>query len=151
MPKTMALSLACVIGMAAPAMAAPFVAVDGNNQYVAMLDEGSLVRSTGAVDGESLMVMFGRPALLARFHFDCTGRTWRQTSNRAVGDDAGLSAPRLVNDPAAAVKPGTLGVSLLERACFGRQINSAGGWSRASLADALAAARAVLTRANSQP
>jgi len=49
------------------------------------------------------------------------------------------------------VQADTLGASLLERACHGRQVNASGGWTRATLAEAVTAARAVLVRANSEP
>lgn len=151
MRAPVALGLAGALMVALPATAAPYVAVDGNTKYIAMLDEGSLVRSAGLVGSEALIVVHQGKAVLVKFQFDCTARTWRQESSRDVNADASLSAPIVGGGPAAVAQPGSLGESLLERACFGRQVNATGGWTRATLAEAVTAARAVLVRANSQP
>lgn len=151
MLRSLVLGLAAAALLAAPAFAAPFVAVDGNKKYVAMLDEGSVVKSGDVVNSEALMVVNSGKAVLVRLQFDCAARTWRQQSSRDVNADSTLAAPVAASGPASVVQPETLGASLLERACHGRQVNASGGWTRATLTDALTAARAVLVRANSEP
>lgn len=151
MLRTMVLGLAGAAMLAAPALAAPYVAVDGNKKYVAMLDEGSVVKSAGVVNSEALMVINGGKAVLVKLQFDCAARTWRQQSSRDVNADSTLAAPIVTGGPATVVQADTLGASLLERACHGRQVNASGGWTRATLTEAVTAARAVLVRANSEP
>ena len=150
MPGPFAATLACAVLIASPALAAPFTTVDGTAKYISMLDEGTLVRSNGGVEAEALLVT-SSSARLVKFRFDCAARTWRLVSKRSVGADMTLSAPTMVDEPAAAAQPGSLGASLLERACFGRLVNASGGGSTPTLGEAIVDARAILVRANSQP
>ena len=151
MSRSLPLGFAVALALAAPAIAAPFVTVDGTSRYIAMLDDGSLVRSAGGVNGEALIVMAGGPAKLAKLRFECTARTMRNVSSRTVASDMSISAPVASTDPASVVENGSLGASLLERACFGRQVNASGGWSVPTLSEAITAARAILARSATRP
>jgi len=127
------------------ASAAPYVAVDaGAGRYVGFLDQGTLNRSGNVVHVEMLAVIKDRQPILSSLRFDCAARTWQQLSNREVAANYSIG-PAVPEPPAVLpVREGTIAYNMLERACFGRQVNTSGGWTRSTLREAVEAGRAAL-------
>lgn len=141
------IGLLLAVGMAGAASAAPFVAVDASPNFVTMMDQASVVRSGAMVDAEFLIVPASGAAQLGGMRFNCNARTWQQMSQRGVAADLTLSPIKPIAGVPAGVSPGSLGASMVERACFNRQVNTTGGWTAQSLGDAIRDGRAVLARA----
>ncbi len=144
--RAIGIGLLLSAGVAGAASAAPFEAVDGTSRFLTMMDRSSLARSGAKVDADFLLVSASGAAAITRFRFDCTARTWQQLSQRDIAEDLTLSAPVQMSEAPEAVPAGSLGVSMLERACFNRQANASAGWTTPTLAEAVRQGRAIMAR-----
>jgi hypothetical protein len=138
--------LVAAVGLALPAQAAPFVAVDASPSFVAMLDRGSVKPVSDKLEAEALVVAAKGQVMIAQVRFDCGRRAWQTLSERMVKPDLTATPPRLLSGPPQTVSPGSIGESLLEMACFNRLKNQTGGWSRPTLKEAIDAGRAIMAR-----
>lgn len=145
------IGLLLAVGLAGTASAAPFVAVDASPNFVTMMDQASVVRTGTTVDADFLVVPATGAAQIGGMRFNCTARTWQQRSQRGVAPDLTLSPIKPISSAPAGVSPGSLGASMVERACFNRQVNTTGGWTAPNLGDAIRDGRAVLARAAAEP
>lgn len=141
--RAIRIGLLLTVGLAGAASAAPFVVVDGTPRFMAMMDQSSVVRGGAKVEADFPLVSAAGDAAITSFRFDCTARTWHQLGQRDLADDLTLSPVVRMSGAPGAVSSGSLGASMLERACFNRQVNTHGGWTIATVGKALRESRAA--------
>lgn len=123
--------------IAGPALADPYLVVDGAPTSLMLIDEASMVRTGDIVEVDILAFMTGRPPVISRVAFGCEASTWREEQQRIVNRDLTFKAPTSVMPTPQPLATDSLLYSVHALICRQVQRNETAGFSIPTLADSI--------------
>lgn len=142
MNAKIALAAACLAASAAPALAAPWMAVDATPNVIVMVDRGSITSSGQMRTVDTLWILKGQAPVVTKLHLFCDLWKFKDGGQSRVNADLSLTFIKPYSVQAYEAPAGSIGAAVLANVCQDRLVNTSAGWTRPDLKSALDAAKA---------
>lgn len=140
--KTLAAGL-ILAAVAAPALAAPWMALDASPRIFVMIDRGSIERYGANRVATTLYVVKGNQPALFRARYNCDMLTFEEIDQRIVSRTMTPGAPIPGAAGTKTAPTGSLGAAIMANVCQDKVVNASGGWTRPDLKTAIDATIAL--------
>ena len=127
----------------APAMAAPWMALDGSPQILLMIDRGSIARYGAIRVAQTLYVIKEHQPVVFSIRYNCDLQTFGELDQRLVSRSMTLGSPVAGSQGMKSAPPGSLGAAAMANVCQDKVVNTSAGWTRPDLKSAVDAAIAA--------
>lgn len=132
-----------LVATASPALAAPWMALDGSPQILVLIDRGSIERYGAIRIAQTLYVIKGNQPVVINIRYNCDMLTFEEIDQRLVSRSMTLGGPVVSSKGTKSAPPGSLGAAVMANVCQDKIVNTSGGWTRPDLKGAIDAATAA--------